>query len=74
MASIAISVLWMLVSVCIIVGLYYVVIWVLEQLGIPVPAMAVKICLLILGLLVLIWLISTLFGAGGGELGFPRVR
>jgi hypothetical protein len=72
MAHLIISILWILVAVALLVGLYYVIIWVFEQLGLPLPAMAVKIGFIVIGLLVLIWLISAIFGGGGMVLTVPR--
>ena len=71
MVAMAISILWLLVGLCVIVGVYYVVIWVFGQLGIPIPAMAVKIVLIIIGLIGLIYLIRILFGGGAP---FPPLR
>lgn len=71
MIGLAISVLWFLVALCVIVGIGYAVLWVLGQLGIPVPPMAVKIVLLILGLLVLIYFLTLLAGSGGISMPMP---
>jgi hypothetical protein len=65
MLGLVINVLWFLVFLCIIVGIGWLIIWVLGQLGIPVPPMVVKIGLLIIGLLCLIWFLTMLVGGGG---------
>ena len=65
MVSIAIAILWLLVGLCVVVGVYYVAVWVFAQLGIPIPAMALKIVLIIIGLIALIYLIGILSGGGG---------
>lgn len=70
MMSLIIGILWFLVFLCILVGVGWVVIWVLEQLGIPIPPMVVKIVLLVIGLLCLIYFITLI--AGGG-MNFPRL-
>jgi hypothetical protein len=71
MLSLAISVLWFLIALCVLVGVAWVIVWVLGQLGIPVPPMALKIGLLIVGLLCLIYFLTLL--AGGG-MEVPRLR
>ena len=71
MISIAISVLWVLIALCVLVGIGWVTLWVLEQLGIVVPPMVIKLALIILGLLVLIYFLSILAGGGGGS--FPGI-
>jgi hypothetical protein len=65
MLTLAINVLWFLVFLCILVGIGWVILWVLGQLGIPVPPMVVKIALLIIALLCLIWFLTMLAGGGG---------
>ena len=65
MIGIAIQILWMLIGLCILVGIGWVVMWVLEQLGIIVPPMAIKIAGIILGLLVLIYALTLIAGSGG---------
>lgn len=68
MISLAISVLWFLIALCVLVGIGWLVIWVLGELGITVPPMVVKLSLLILGLLCLIWFLTLL---ASGSLTFP---
>jgi len=65
MLTLAINILWFLVFLCILVGIGWVILWVLGQLGIPVPPMVVKIALLIIALLCLIWFLTMLAGGGG---------
>jgi hypothetical protein len=65
MLTLAINILWFLVFLCILVGIGWVILWVLGQLGIPVPPMVVKIALLIIALLCLIWFLTMLVGGGG---------
>jgi hypothetical protein len=64
MLALAISVLWGLIGLCILVGILWVVVWVLNQLGIIIPPMAIKIGCIIIGLLCLIWLLTSLAGGG----------
>ena len=61
LASFAISVLMVLIAICVLAGLYYVVVWVLGKLGIEIPPRALMIISIIFGLMCLIWLIHTLF-------------
>jgi hypothetical protein len=72
MIELAIAVLWLLIGLCILVGIGWVVLWVLGQLGIVVPPIAVKIALIILGLLVLIYALSMVAGHTGG-IGLPAL-
>ncbi len=71
MLHLIISVLWFLVVLCLIVGAAWLVVWVLEQLGIPVPPMVMKIGLLIVVLLCIIYFLTLI--AGGG-VSFPAWR
>ena len=71
MLSLVIGVCWFLIVLCVLVGLGWLVVWVLEQLGIPVPPMVLKIALLIIALLCLIYFLG-LFA--GGDLRFPSLR
>jgi hypothetical protein len=71
MISFVLAVIVALIAICVLVGCYYLVIWVLGQLGIPVPAMAVKIAMIVIALLILYYLIATFAGVGGG-MPFPR--
>ena len=68
MLHLIISVLWFLVVLCLIVGAAWLVVWVLEQLGIPVPPMVMKIGLLVVCLLCLIYFLTLIAGGGVGAL------
>jgi hypothetical protein len=72
MAAFAINVLYCLIGLCVLVGVFYVVLWVLGKLGIDVPPKAVTIVWVIICLLILIWLIQALFGGGGMPFHFAR--
>ena len=77
MIQIAIDILWLLIGLCVIVGIGYVVLWVLGQLNITVPPMAIKIAFIILALLVLIYALTLIAGSGGFSLPAlapPRMR
>jgi hypothetical protein len=64
MIALAISVLWVLIALVVLVGIGWVALWVLGQLGVIVPPMAIKLTMIVLGLLVLIYFLS-LVGSGG---------
>jgi len=64
MLHLFVTIIWILIAVCVLFGLYYLVIWVLGQLGVQIPPMVLKITMLIIGLLILLWLVTALFGAG----------
>ncbi len=64
MISLAISVLWLLIALVILVGVGWVCVWVLGQLGIILPPLVVKLALIILGLLCLIYALSLVAGGG----------
>jgi hypothetical protein len=72
MLELAISVLWFLIGLCVLIGIVWVIIWVLGQLGIAIPPMVVKIGMIIIGLLCLIFFLTML--AGSGSIGLPRLR
>jgi hypothetical protein len=65
MKRLILTILYGLVMLAIIVGLYYVALWVFAELAIPVPLMAVKIVFVIIVLVAIIWLVRVLFGEGG---------
>jgi hypothetical protein len=57
-----IDVIYVLIAIACVVGLYYLVVWVLEYLGIPIPVMVLRIVFLILALLILAWVVSIFLG------------
>ena len=63
-----------LIYICLLVGLIYLVQWVLSQLGIGIPPMVMKICWIIVGLIVILLLWRALSPFLGGMHGglFPR--
>ena len=72
MLHLVIDVIWFLILLCVLVGVGWLVVWVLGQLGIPVPPMVLKIVLLVVALLCLIYFLTLL--AGGGGMAFPSLR
>lgn len=74
MGELILQVIQILIAICCVVGLYYLVVWVLEYLGIPIPVMVLRIIFLILALIILAWVVSIFLG-GGGSIGFlPPMR
>ena len=71
MIALAIAVCWFLVGLVILVGIGWLVMWVLGQMGIPVPPMVMKVVLLVLGLLCVIWFLTLV--STGGPSTFPRL-
>ena len=51
------SIILLLIYICIFVGVAFLVLWVLQQLGVPLPPMVVKIFWIIVGLCVLLLLV-----------------
>lgn len=72
MAGIAISILWFLIGLIILCGVIYLVIWVVEQFVMPIPAKIKQGVWVIVLLLALIALIGALVGGGGFH--FPSLR
>ena len=62
------TVIVMLIYLCILALVLYLVVYVVGELGIPIPPKVVQIILLIVGLLVVLWLVQTFLGAGGFSL------
>lgn len=71
MGQLIIDVIYVLIAIACVVGLYYLVVWVLEYLGIPVPQMVLRVVFLILGLLILAWVVSIFIG-GAPPVVLPR--
>jgi Na+-driven multidrug efflux pump len=70
MLSLAVSILWFLIALVILVGIGWVVIWVLESLGIIIPPMFIRLAMIVLGLLCLIYFLTIVAGGGSGFSGF----
>jgi hypothetical protein len=67
-----IDIIYVLITIACVVGLYYLVVWVLEYLGIPIPMMVLRIVFLIIALLILAWVVSIFIG-GSAPIGMlPR--
>ena len=59
-----------LITVCIIAAVFYLVIWVLGQIGVPLPGQVIKILWVIFALIVLL----ALYHMFAGGLTFPKFR
>lgn len=62
MGSLIIALLWMLLAIVLIAGVFLAVLWVLRYIGLPIPPQVDKFGLLIIALLALIWLVTLLLG------------
>jgi hypothetical protein len=58
------AVIGLLIYVCILVLVIYLVIWVLEQIGVALPPQVVKILWIIVALIVLLLLVRLVLGGG----------
>lgn len=65
-----VQIITMLIYLAVLVGVVYLVIWVLGQLGIALPPGIVKIVYIIIALLVLLWFVQSFLGGG---LEVPRI-
>lgn len=63
--GLVISLLWVLLAVVIICGIFLAVLWVLRYIGLPIPPQVDKFGLVVIALLALIWLLTAVFGGGG---------
>jgi hypothetical protein len=62
----------LLIYVCVVALVFYLIIWVLGSIGVPLPAQVLKILWVILALFVILWLTQAFLGGGG--LNLPRIR
>jgi hypothetical protein len=69
MGSLIIGLLWILLAVVLIAGVFLAVLWVLRYIGLPVPPQVDKFGLLIIALLALIWLVTLVIGGGSAPFG-----
>ncbi len=73
MGQMIIDIIYVLITIACVVGLYYLVVWVLEYLGIPIPVMVLRIVFLIVALLILAWVVSIFIG-GSAPMGALPMR
>ena len=62
MGPLIIGLLWVLLAVVLIAGVFLAVLWVLRYIGLPIPPQVDKFGLLIIALLALIWLVTLVIG------------
>lgn len=62
MGPLIIGLLWILLAIVLIAGVFLAVLWVLRYIGLPVPPQVDKFGLLIIALLALIWLVTLVLG------------
>lgn len=63
------SIITLLIYIAIVALVVYLVIWVLQTIGVPLPAKVIQILWLIFGLIVLLMLVRLLLPAGHIRLG-----
>jgi len=56
------SVIVLLIYICILALVVYLVLWVLESIGVPLPAMVIKIIWIIVALLAILFIVQSLPG------------
>jgi hypothetical protein len=64
MGSLIVGLLWILLYVVLLIGVFLAVLWVLRYVGLPIPPQVDKFGVVVIGLLALIWVVS-LFLVGG---------
>jgi hypothetical protein len=74
MGSLIIGVLWILLAVVLLAGVFLAVLWVLRYIGLPIPPQVDKFGLLIIALLALIWLVTLVIGGGSPMAGIHLPR
>lgn len=73
MPHLIITIIWILVLIALFAAAYYLIVWVFQQLGWPLPSMALKCLAIALVLIAIAWVISAFLGAGP-PLVLPGVR
>jgi hypothetical protein len=59
-----IAIIYFLIAVAVLVGVIWLVVWVLGQLGISIPPQIMKVVWVIVVLVVLLWLLQAVVGGG----------
>lgn len=59
------SIVMFLISLCLLAIVVYVILWVLEIIGIPIPAKVIQLLWVIVALIALLWLVQLVTGSGG---------
>lgn len=66
------TIITLLIYICILALVIYLIIHVLQVIGVPIPPKVVQILWLILALVVILWVVQALLGGGG--LRVPMLR
>jgi len=74
MGALIIGILWILLAVALIAGIFLAVLWVLRYIGLPIPPQVDKFGLLIIALLALIWVATLVFGGAAPFAGVHIAR
>jgi hypothetical protein len=64
MGALIVGLLWILLCVVLIAGVFLATLWVLRYIGLPIPPQVDNFGLLIIALLALIWLVTLIIGGG----------
>ena len=74
MGALVIGLLWILLFIVLIAGIFLAALWVLRYIGLPIPPQVDKFGLLIIALLALIWLVTLIIGGGSPMAGIHLPR
>lgn len=64
MPELLITVIWLLIYIAVAVGVVYLVFWVLDMLGVPIPERVKQVVWVIVVLLVILWIAQALLRGG----------
>lgn len=62
------SVITFLIYLCILAIIVYIILWVLETIGVPVPPKVIQLLWVIVALIAILWLVQMVAGGGGFRL------
>ena len=74
MGNLIVGLLWILLAIVLIAGVFLAVLWVLRYIGLPIPPQVDKFGLLIIALLALIWLVTLAIGGAAPFAGLHLPR
>lgn len=67
------SVIYFLISLCLLAIVFYVVIWILRDvIGLPIPEKVIQLLWVIVALIAILWLVQLVTGGSGG-FHLPRI-
>ena len=67
MGGLIIGLLWILLAIVLITGVFLAALWLLRYVGLPIPPQVDKFGLVIIALLALIWLVTLVLGGNVGS-------